>query len=183
MLSKESLDIFYYVTPLQYRNKLDGDRDPKEFDNIARLFKLREIITSCSLTEYIQFIIRLLLDKYANEDFLYSVSATSSDDYTELEIPRRKDIAKIHFDFIEHDPEGEEERDFVGFLEKLSITFKDIQPQLVAIIEAELSKKTYEKIADGSFVIQNSPIMRIEVGLNTLELHLDRNWYIDYRTR
>lgn len=177
MITPKDYEVLYYVTPVEYRYKLDGDMDPNSSINFEKVIHLEELISECSLFDYIRFLIKIYIEKYANPDYLFMASITWKDN--QEGVPVQKDIYKMVFETVEYDPDNEE--DYCGFLDNLLISFKEEVPKLSSIVESELHSKPHKKVTEGSFLIENSPISRIEIGLNTLQLFLDRKYYIDYR--
>lgn len=56
----------YYITPIKYRGKLDGEEDPNDMINFRKERELGEKLIQCSKTEFIETIVKIFKNKYAN---------------------------------------------------------------------------------------------------------------------
>jgi hypothetical protein len=67
MITEKDYEVLFYSTPDEYRFRLGwGGRDPNLFSNRQKLATLEKQLKECSLSEYIQTIIKLFRDKYPN---------------------------------------------------------------------------------------------------------------------
>ncbi|MDQ0784051.1 hypothetical protein [Chryseobacterium sp. W4I1] len=180
MITDKDLEILYYITPKKYRGILDGEPDPMSLENMHKEIHLEEVLLKSSLNDLIATIVKVFKNKYANPLPIW----TGIVDYevkTKKESSKRKDIKKIQFDFkygVKTDFGGNTE-----YLDNLFMEFSIPSQIFKDIVKNNLQGKTFtesEQNNKTTFVISNSPILKIEVTPTTFHLYINKDSFIDY---
>lgn len=179
MLEKD-YDILYYKTPIKYRTFLDGEGDPKIMEILAKEQYLEELLLKCSLIDLITFIIKALKERYANLLPIWA-GIVDYERSTKKETPKRKDMNKLKFDFrygVTDDFGANTE-----YLDNLYIELVNVLPNLQSSVKKALQGKIFTETSQNNktvFILNNSPILKIEVTPSTFHMFIDKNSFIDY---
>lgn len=182
MITKDDLEILYYVIPKNYRlTALDQDiHDPNYKDNFEKEEKLEELFYKSSLTELIVTIIKVFKEKYANPMPIWS-GIVSYEKSTKKENSKRPDIKTLKFDFKYGVKSifGEDTEYLDNLFFKFSVPFSGLK---TSVKKALLGKQFTETNDNSStiFIVNNSPILKIEITNTTFHIFIDKNSFIDY---
>lgn len=182
MITEQDYEVLYYITPVEYRCKLDGEEDPKRMINFRKEKILGEKLLQCSSTEFVETIVKIFKNKYANAWGIWS-NIVIHDRKTDLDSPKRNDLKQLIFDFKEG-----VEKVFGGedvYLDNLFIEFDSSVIGLSNTIKLALQGKQFtESTSNGKtiFTIDDSPILKIEITNTTFHMFIDKDSFIDYGT-
>jgi len=184
MIGEKDYEVLYYITPKKYRlTALDQETyDPKRMDNFNKEEALGEKLIKCSHNEFVEAIIKIFKNKYANAWGVWT-KTVSHDGKTDLDTPVRKDFKKLFFDFkdgVENVFGGDDE-----YLDNLFIEFDTSVNGLINTVKTALQGKSFtEAINNGktTFEVNNSPILKIETTPTTFHMFIDKDSFIDYGT-
>ncbi|SIS95022.1 hypothetical protein SAMN05421786_103329 [Chryseobacterium ureilyticum] len=180
MITDKDLDFLYYITPEKYRFKLDGGKDPNASLNYEKKKQLQQKLLKCSKYEFIETIIKVFKNKYANAQNIWLITI-DYDIVSKTQTPLRKDLKNVVFDF------RNEVKNIANvkkdYLNNLFIEFDSVLPELENTIVASLKGKVLNKDFNNSktvFYISNSPIQKIEITSNSFHMFINKNSFIDY---
>lgn len=180
MITEQDLEFLYYITPEQYRFKLGGSKDPNKQANYEKKMQLGEKLLKCSKQEFVETMIKVFKDKYADAQSLW-VKTVDYDIVSKTQSPVRKDLKKLAFDF------RKEVKNIAGmqkdYLNNLFIEFDSSLPGLENTVTSSLQGKSFTKNSNNNktiFQINNSPIQKIEITSHSFQMFIDKNSYIDY---
>lgn len=182
MITDKDIEVLYYKTPMKYRGRLDGEIDPNRMDNFDKEHALGEKLLQCSKTEFIETMIKVFKNKYANAGKI-RVHIINYDWKTELVSPKRKDFKQLVFDFkeeVKNDHGGPDE-----YLDSLLVEFDTTVPLIENNVKKALLGKQFATTQQGdktTFTIEKSPITRIEISDKTFQMFIDKKSFIDYDT-
>jgi hypothetical protein len=169
MLPKQDLEVLFY-TPKEHTHSpntlvLDGVRDPNYYKN---MFKIRDFVTKmeqCDIKDYIETVLYLFKDKYSNSlgiEWLFSEKRTEINSAIISYVENYKSVSNI--------------------INKITISFTNVD-LLIEIINQFVADKTtkIDNKNDGFiYFLHNSPIIKISIQQNTIEIYLDTEKYIYY---
>lgn len=182
MITEKDYEVLYYITPKKYRlTALDQEiYDPNEMINFRKERELGEKLLQCSKTEFVETIIKIFKNKYANAWGVWT-KTVSHDGKTDLDTPIRKDFKKLFFDFkegVENDFGGDDE-----YLDNLFIEFYTSVNGLTNSVKTALHGKSFTESTNNGktiFEVSNSPILKIETTPTTFYMFIDKDSFIDY---
>lgn len=182
MITEKDYEVLYYITPIKYRGKLDGDSDPNEMINFRKERELGEKLIQCSKTDFIETIVKIFKNKYAKARAIRP-RLIDYDLSTKEETLLRKDLKKIVFDFkegVENIFEGDD-----VYLDNLFVEFDTSVNGLTNFVKTALQGKSItESTSNGKTILEvnNSPILKIETTPTTFQMFIDKKSFIDYGT-
>lgn len=182
MIIDKDIEVLYYKTPMKYRGRLDGEDDPNSVDNFRKERALGEKLLQCSKTEFIETMIKVFKNKYANA-WAIKVHIVDYNMKTAVNTPIRKDCKQLVFDFkeeVKNDLGGPDE-----YLDSLLVEFDTTVPLMENNVKKALSGKQFATAQQGdktTFTIEKSPITRIEISDKTFQMFIDKKSFIDYDT-
>lgn len=182
MITEKDYEVLYYITPVKYRGKLDGDSDPNEMINFRKEKELGKKMIQCSKTEFIGTVVKIFKNKYANA---WSIRGhiREYDLATKQETILRKDLKKLVFDFkdgVDNSFIADDE-----YLDNLFIEFDISVNGLVNTVKTALQGKSFTESTNNGktiFEVNNSPILKIEITPTTFHMFIDKDSFIDYGT-
>ena len=182
MITEKDYEVLYYITPKKYRCVLDGDSDPNDMINFRKEKELGKKLVQCSKTEFVETMVKIFKNKYANA---WGVRGhiRDYDLATKKETILRKDLKKIVFDFkegVEDTFECDDE-----YLDNLFVEFDTSVSGLGNTVKTALQGKKFTETANNGktiFIVNNSPILKIEVTPTTFHMFIDKDSFVDYGT-
>jgi hypothetical protein len=182
------LEFLYYQVPQKYALMLGEDRDPNENEISLKIEQFEEHMILCSLKDYCQLLVKAFIVKYPS-DFLYGRLVTFDMKFFKY-LPgsplRSKDIKQIDFNYKKARLYGRFDTKVLRtleYLDEVKVTFKAAQSQLVSWVEGALIGKAFNKTTSGAnttFIVSNSPILKIEVNTTSFTIFIDKNSFIEY---
>ena len=195
MKAKEKYPFLFYLSPPEYRRLyLDGESDPKSLEMSDELFKCSTKLAKVPLKNFVIFMVEVLKNKMPNMTG-YRLSVLKGDGADILKGTRKpnrdnQDIISInslrkpYFEDRANAPvdlviDGHNFMPNTHYTEQISVVLKESQHELEKWIEEALVGKTYEK-KGGEIVVQDSPILKVEIEAKKLTIHLDKAAYRTY---
>lgn len=182
MITEQDYEVLYYITPIKYRGKLDGEEDPNDMINFRKEKALGEKLIQCSKTEFVETIVKIFKNKYAKARAL-RVNIVKYDRKTNLDSPKRNDFKQLLFNFkegVENIFEGDD-----VYLDNLFIEFDTSVIGLSNTVKTALQGKQYRESTNNGktiFEVDNSPILRIEISSTSFHMFIEKDYFIDYGT-
>lgn len=175
----------YYVSPEEYRFRLDGNDEDLNLEKVKADQKIFEkAMFSATLDDYITTIIKIYHKAYPNDTLLEL--AIIDYDFEKLKIlpdkilRKEKDIQRVDFEYKPFDDEDP----FEQYLHSVKITFLNKQTKLSKWIKDGLGDKEFAEDTQGAltvYTVNDSPILKIENDDDLmLTLFVDKNTYKSY---
>jgi hypothetical protein len=195
MNPEEKYPFLYYLSPPEYRRLyLDGESDPKSLEINDNLFKCSTKLAKVPLQDIVIFMVEVLKNKMPNMTS-YRLSVLKGDGVDILNGTRKPNrdnqdiisintLRKSYFEdkekaLVDLVIDGHTFSPNTRYIEQISVELKESRPELSKWIEIALDGKTYEK-NNGAIIVQDSPILKVEIESKKFTIHLDKATYRTY---